>query len=140
MNKKGFTLIELLVAISIIGLLVAIAIPEYKSYRARSYNAVAANDFHNIATAQEAYWVDNETFYNDISGINPDMLPGFVPSDGVEWGTLVRNRSFNSIGYWVKTEHINGSLAYCYDNDGEEGAPVVGTRPADLGFLVNDCW
>jgi len=61
-NEKGFTLIELMIVIAIIGILAAIAIPQFSAYRPRSFNAAAGADIRNAATAQEAYFVDNQTY------------------------------------------------------------------------------
>jgi type IV pilus assembly protein PilA len=55
--KKGFTLIELLVVVAIIGILAAIAIPQFSEYRKRGYEAGVKSDLRNIATAEEAYFV-----------------------------------------------------------------------------------
>ena len=64
-KNEGFTLIELMIVIAIIGILAAIAIPQFSAYRTRSYNSAAEADIRNAATAQEAYYVDNQTYKGD---------------------------------------------------------------------------
>ena len=61
-KEKGFTLIELLVVVAIIGILAAIAIPQFQAYRQRGYDAGAKSDLRNAATAQEAYFIDHDTY------------------------------------------------------------------------------
>ena len=61
-DERGFTLIELMIVIAIIGILAAIAIPQFSSYRKRAFNGAAQTDVKNTAIAQEAYFVDNETY------------------------------------------------------------------------------
>jgi prepilin-type N-terminal cleavage/methylation domain-containing protein len=63
-NNRGFTLIELLIVVVIIGLLAAIAIPKFASTKEEAYVAKMKTDLRNLATAQEAYYGDNNTYYN----------------------------------------------------------------------------
>lgn len=57
-NEKGFTLIELLIVIAIIGILAAIAIPQFTQYKNRAYNSASKADLHNIFLSCKAYWGD----------------------------------------------------------------------------------
>lgn len=63
-SAEGFTLIELLVVIAIIGILAAIAIPQFAAYRKRSFAADVKSNLHNAAVAEEAYYVTNNVYLN----------------------------------------------------------------------------
>jgi len=83
-NEKGFTLIELLVVIAIIGILAAIAIPQFAEYRARGFDARSRSDLRNVATAEEAYFVDNEVYKSCTNSACATNLPGLAAlSNGI---------------------------------------------------------
>ena len=55
-NKKGFTLIELMIVIAIIGILAAIAIPNFIAYRNKAFCKAAETDANNLAAAVADYF------------------------------------------------------------------------------------
>ncbi len=65
----GFTLIELLVVIAIIGILAAVAIPQFGAYRRKGFDADAQANVRNMALAQEAYFLENNTYADDPTAL-----------------------------------------------------------------------
>lgn len=61
-TQRGFTLLELLIVMAIVGILTAIAVPQYGQYKRRAFDARARSDLYAAALAQEAYFLDNEQY------------------------------------------------------------------------------
>ena len=61
MSPKGFTLIEILIGIAIIGILSAVAIPQYNKYKIRGYDAHSKQALRDMHTLCNAYWLENNS-------------------------------------------------------------------------------
>lgn len=71
MKKKGFTLIELLIVVAIIGILAAIAVPNFINARLRAQVAKIQADARALGTAMEQYKLDNNFYPVDGTNRNP---------------------------------------------------------------------
>ena len=116
-NKKGFTLIELMIVVAIIGILAAIAIPNFLKFQAKSKQSEAKTNLKAIYTAETGYFGENNV-YNTFDKIN--------------WEPVGAARYTYDLGVATVTADPPGAG----DNTLIPGTPAIAMP--DIGQVVND--
>jgi prepilin-type N-terminal cleavage/methylation domain-containing protein len=115
-KREGFTLIELLIVVAIIGILAAIAIPQYASYRKRAQDAASTSAIHAIRLAEDLYFVDWNEYTTAYTSLR--SRAGLVKDENVIYGTItLDSKADGTPGFQFKVAHVaQGSNVYAYDS------------------------
>jgi prepilin-type N-terminal cleavage/methylation domain-containing protein len=126
MNAKGFTLIELMVAVVIIGLLTAIAIPNFINMVSRSKEAEVKSNCHTVQIAAEDFALQNDGVYAaDVE--SAQTMSGRTLIEMLPNAHLLENPFSRA-----RTEPVNGLAS----NPGEVGYTCVQQNGVNIGYNI----
>lgn len=140
-TRRGFTLIELLIVVAIIGILAAIAIPNFLQAQTRAKVANAVSDMRTLILGLQMYRVDFDTWPRDMNQFGgtdydswvhlttPIAYVSSVPFD--PWGS-----AFSGVGWgsWIKTPH---GVVYDYGHEFSGGpTPLAHYVDSNVHFSV----
>ena len=143
-NRKGFTLVELLIVVAIIGILAAIALPQFGVYRRRGYNAAATSDLRNIRTTEEAMMAEYQDYGSTaiiplslsvtLVGATAGASQTVPLSSNVYAGAKVLEADGRNVTYTAAAKHTNGDAGF-----GTE-AEIQGLyrKPISAGAVLED--
>jgi prepilin-type N-terminal cleavage/methylation domain-containing protein len=127
MKAKGLSLIELMIVVAIVAVLSIIAIPTFMTFLAKAKRAEAYMNLGSLCMAQKAYWVDNGTYSQTLSGAGGI---GWQPEGYSGGGSGERfNYTYGFAGGQEGKNYFTGKL-------GTPASELGATRADNGGFLA----
>jgi type IV pilus assembly protein PilA len=141
-KKSGFTLIELMIVVAIIGILAAIAIPNFIRFQARAKQGEAKANLKSLFTAQRSYFQEKDKYMETINdiGFGPERgnryaywngaTADFQMRDTVTGSSATTNNSvsvdtFKYQGATTNPAATLGTVAYAANGQADPAAPGV---------------
>lgn len=120
-TKNGFTLIELMIVVAIIGILAAIAIPQFREYQVRARNSEALVSLASMYTAQQVLMSELDQYATCLNIGGYDHEPGYFSSGHTKASELIDlsyamaitcNANLEEGRFFEGTKGVGGTASY----------------------------
>ena len=149
-NSQGMSLIELMIAVAIVGIIAAIAYPNYTDYMNKARRADATGDAMELAQYMERFYTENGRYDQDRAGnaINPPITQSPVGGNNPHYTITLNNLTATTFTMNInRASAVQQSDAICLDLSldhlgvrcSHSGAHCSNGGGADVQ-AVNRCW
>ena len=129
---RGVTLMELMIVVVVLGILTAIAYPNYRQYAARAKRTEARSALLQIATNQERFYLQNNTYTNNLANLGFPAGACHETSSG-SYSVCIPNADANN--FTATATYLNAD-----DEAGVCSSFTIDGRGAKTSLPNPDCW
>ncbi len=139
--KRGFTLVELMIVVAIIGLLAALAIPNFIKMQARSRQSEGRSNLKAVYTGEKSYYGDKQAYSDllDVIGFEPEMNNRYSYYAGTGTGNELRSTACaaptKTAGASIDCPKVSGISEITVDQC-KWGAPVTASKATDFTTIT----
>jgi type IV pilus assembly protein PilE len=131
-HMRGMTLMELMIVVVIIGILAALSYPSYRSYVAKAKRNEAKAALLQIATLQERFYLQNNTYTTDMTNLG-FAAAGCNITDTGTYEVCVPNADANTFNAAAAYQNADAELGKC-------ATFTIDGRGAKGSLPYDDCW
>ena len=144
-TQKGFSLIELMVAVAVLGIITAIAIPSYTSFKLKANRGEAKSALLDVAARLEEYYSENREYTNDMKDIKLSATTTSKISTTNGYYEIQNSETANPTETYFltatpKDTQSSDKVIFILDDDGEKFHYYAGTTAPDTNTGTPNGW